>query len=107
MAIDHNPNGCTYLLHDACLALREGDVSTRLVADELDLDLATLAVALLVIIVVVVRCAGAGTLNTAAFGSSRGAVASVVIEVGGRRLVVLVRDVGHCVVACITRGLKR
>jgi hypothetical protein len=42
------------LLHDSSLALGKCDVSARLVADELDLNLATLATALLVIIVVVV-----------------------------------------------------
>lgn len=43
-----------YLLHNSSLALGKCDMSARLVADELDLNLATLATALLVIIVVVV-----------------------------------------------------
>src|SRR3569833_4672852 len=44
----------THLLHDAGLSLGIGDVTTRLVADELDLDLAALASALLVVVVIVV-----------------------------------------------------
>jgi hypothetical protein len=44
----------TYLLHDAGLALGEGDVATRLILDELDLDLSALAAGLVIIIVVVV-----------------------------------------------------
>lgn len=44
----------TYLLHDAGLALGEGDVPARLVLDELDLNLPALAARLVVIVVVVV-----------------------------------------------------
>lgn len=43
-----------YLLHNSSLTLGKRDVATRLVADELDLNLATLTAALLVIVVVVV-----------------------------------------------------
>lgn len=42
------------LLHDTSLALREGDVTTRLILNELDLDLATLTARLVIIIVLVV-----------------------------------------------------
>lgn len=84
-------------------------MATRLVADKLDLDLATLAAALLVVIVVVVGGAGAGALDSARFG--RGAIAGgVLVKVGRRRLVVLVGDVGHVVGFCglgITKSLKK
>lgn len=42
-----------YLLHDTGLALREGDVATRLILDELDLDLAALTAGLVIVVVVV------------------------------------------------------
>ena len=69
--------GLTNLLHDTSLSLGEGDVTTRLVLDELNLDLSTLTAALLIIVVVVVSTShrGSGSL-----GASRvGAVASEVI----------------------------
>jgi hypothetical protein len=44
----------TYLLHDAGLSLGEGNVTTRLVLDELDLDLSSLAARLVVVVVIVV-----------------------------------------------------
>jgi hypothetical protein len=44
----------TYLFHDSSLTLGECDMPARLVADELDFNLATLTAALLIIIVVVV-----------------------------------------------------
>ena len=55
-----------HLLHDAGLALGEGDVTTRLVLDELDLDLAALTAALVVVVIVVVGgIADALALDTA------------------------------------------
>lgn len=54
--------GEAHLLHDTGLALREGDVPTRLVLDELDLDLAALATRLVVVIIVVVG-GGRGALS--------------------------------------------
>lgn len=60
----------TYLLHDTGLALGECDVATRLVADELDFDLAPLATALLVVIIVVVGRARARTLDAAALSGA-------------------------------------
>lgn len=85
----------TNLLHDASLALGECDVATRLVTDELDLNLATLAIALLVIIIIVVGCR-ASALNAATLTSNWVAIADVrVIKFGGRRLVVGIGDVGH------------
>ncbi len=46
----------TDLLHDTSLPLRESDVTTRLISDELDLNLSSLTSGLIIIIVVVVRC---------------------------------------------------
>lgn len=88
----------TYLLHDTSLALGEGDMTTRLVADELDLDLAALTATLLVIVVIVVGRARAGALNAA--GLANVVVVAVadsmrVVELGGRGLFVLIGDVGH------------
>lgn len=70
-------------------------MTARLVADELDLDLTTLAAALLVVVVVVVG-AGRGplALNAATLLGARIAILRL-LEVGWRRLVVLIRDVGH------------
>lgn len=86
--------GWTDLLHDTGLSLGKGDVATRLVADELDLNLATLAVTLLVIVVVVVSGRSALPLDAATLGWGSAAIASVVVDLGGRGLVVL-GDVGH------------
>jgi len=72
-----NQVAVTYLLHDAGLALGEGNVPTRLVLDELDLDLSTLAARLIVVIVVVVLCS-ALALSTAAAIAEADAVAVVV-----------------------------
>lgn len=55
------------LLHDTSLAFGEGDMSTRLVCDELDLDLSALTTGLVIIIVVVVRGRGTLALDTATF----------------------------------------
>lgn len=57
--------GLTNLLHDSCLALREGDVTARLIGDELDLNLASLTTWLVVIIIIVVGCGRAWTLDAA------------------------------------------
>lgn len=54
----------TYLLHDTGLPLGKGNVTTRLILDELDLDLATLTARLVIVIVVVLR-AHAAALGTA------------------------------------------
>ena len=70
-------------------------MSARLVVDELDLDLATLAAALAILIVVVV-VGGAGTRALDAAILRAGAVPDVrIVEFCRRRLVVLIRDVGH------------
>lgn len=51
----------SHLLHDTRLPLREGDVSTRLVLNELDLDLTALTARLVVVVIIVVGGIG-GTL---------------------------------------------
>lgn len=59
----------THLLHDAGLALGKGNVSTRLVLDELDLNLATLTAGLVVVVVVIVGGGGlALALDAAGLG---------------------------------------
>lgn len=84
------------LLHDTGLALGKGDVATRLVANELDLDLATFAIALLIIIVVVVWCRSTLSLDTARLGSGVAIANGLgLVEFVGRGLVVLVGDVCH------------
>ena len=84
--------GVTDLLHDAGLALGESDVTTRLVLDELDLNLSPLATWLVVVVVIVVG----GGARSLCRSLSAVAVADRVI-VGGRRrvLVVLCDFAGH------------
>lgn len=70
------------LLHDASLPLGEGDVTTRLVLDELDLDLSAFAATLLVVVIIIVTShGGSGSLDATGVG----AVAS---ELVARRWVV-------------------
>lgn len=70
-------------------------MTTRLVADKLDLNLAALTVALLVIIVVVVGRRSALSLDAATLRGGSVAIAGLrVVDLGGRGLVVL-GDVGH------------
>lgn len=78
-------------------------MATRLVADKLDLDLATLAAALLILIVIVVDCAGACPLGAAAL-SDGVAVGLGLVEVR-RSLVVLIRDLSHF--GCVRVPSKR
>jgi hypothetical protein len=92
-AIAEQEDASTHLLHNAGFALGEGNVATRLVADELDLDLATLATALVVVVVVVIRGGLALALDTASLG---GPIGLLVLELIWRGLVVLFSDVGHC-----------
>ena len=69
-------------------------MATRLVTDELDLNLAALASALLIIIVVVV-CGGALALQAAVLAGGSIAIAMRLVELSRRRLLVLLCDVGH------------
>ena len=83
--------GQTYLLHDAGLALGKGNVATRLVLDELDLNLATLAAGLVVVVVVlflVARALDAAIGILLAVGAI--VVGGVCIVVDGRRRVLVV-----------------
>ena len=73
----------TYLLHNTSLSLGEGDVTTRLVLDELDLDLSTLAGAFLIIVIIIVSTSHRSSSSLGA--SSISAVASQVVT--GRRVV--------------------
>ena len=57
----------TNLLHNASLTLGKGNVSTRLVANELDLNLATLAAALLVIIIIIIASRRTLALDSTGF----------------------------------------
>jgi hypothetical protein len=87
--------GGTCLLHDAGLALGEGDVATRLVLDELDFDLPSLATGLVLIVVVVVHVfVGPGALDAAAGIASGVAIASDLIVLAGRGVLVVLGDLG-------------
>ncbi len=69
-------------------------MTTRLVGDELDLDLSALATGLVIIVVVVVGGGWARALDAAVL--DRIAISDgVFIEGGGRALIVLVGDIGH------------
>jgi len=60
--------GCdelAHLLHDPGLPLGEGDMTARLVRDELDLNLSPLTTGLVIIIVIIVSSGWALTLGTA------------------------------------------
>ena len=84
----------TDLLHDAGFTLRERNVATRLVGDELDLNLSALAAGLVIVIVVVVGGSRALTLDAATLDGI--AIPNgMVVERRRRALVVLVGDVGH------------
>jgi hypothetical protein len=83
-------------------------VATRLVTDELDLDLSTLAAGLLVIVIVILGSCSARALSATSqlrdVGRGGSAIADGVgvVEVGGGGLVVLVGDVCHGV--CDNKG---
>lgn len=81
----------TDLLHNTGLALGKGDMATRLILDELDLDLATLT-ARLVIIIVVVLGTNATALGTAGISAVAGLL-QVIVTRG--KLVVDGSHVGH------------
>ena len=71
-------------------------MATRLVGDELDLNLAPLAATLLVIIVVVLSDAGSLTLHPTRLGGGSAIADGVaVVNVVGGGLVVLLGNVGH------------
>jgi hypothetical protein len=82
----------TYLLHDTCFSLRECDVTARLVGDELDLDLASLATSLLIVVIIIVGSHGVSW----SLDPSR----IIAVEVVTRRWVIeasrRITDVSHC-----------
>jgi len=85
--------GRTDLLHDASLAFRESDVSTRFILNEFDVNLPPLATGLVIVVVVVVGSStDARTLDTSSLSAI--AIAGRVIKAGGG-LVVGISDVGH------------
>jgi hypothetical protein len=93
MPCDVRETNGTHLLHDAGLALREGNVPARLVLDELDLNLPALAAGLVIIVVVVVG-RRALALGAARIADAEGAITIVVQR--GRRVLVVVGDLrGH------------
>lgn len=61
-----------HLLHDAGFTLGEGDVTTRLILNELDIDLPPLTARLVIIVVVVIR---SGAYPRALHAASVGTVA--------------------------------
>lgn len=83
-------------------------MAARLVADELDLNLATLTAALLVIVIVVVGSARSGALDATRLSGDRVSIADRVrvVKLGWGGLVVLVSDVGHFYRSGITRYKK-
>jgi hypothetical protein len=84
----------SYLFHDAGFALGESNVSTRLVLDELDLNLSTLAAGLVIIVVVVVGCRARALGAAVRVANVEGAIAIVVQR--RRRVLVVVGDFrGH------------
>ncbi len=58
----------TDLLHDTGLSLGEGDMTARLVRNELDLNLSSLTTGLIIVIVIVVRGRWTLTLSAATVG---------------------------------------
>ena len=87
-----------YLLHDASLSLREGDVATRLVLDELDINLSSFATGLVIVIVIIVAGGGADprALDAAILGGLA-AIAGVegIVDSRGRLRVVGFGDFAH------------
>ena len=82
----------TDLLHDARLALREGNVPTRLVLDEFDVNLSPLSSRLVVVVIVVIgSSAHARTLDTARIGT-----VAIVGRVQAGRVGVWIGNVSHC-----------
>lgn len=67
----------TYLLHNTGLPLGKGDVTTRLVLNKLDLDLAALTAGL-VVVVIVVLSAHAAALGAAGVSAVAGLLEVVV-----------------------------
>lgn len=76
----------TNLLHDTSLSLGESDVTTRLVLDELDFNLSSLAARLVVVVVIVVGGRGVGgalSLDASLFGRNAVVVGRGRVAVSG------------------------
>ena len=84
----------TNLLHDTRLALRECDMATRLIGDELDLDLSALTSGLVIIIVIVVSSGGTLAFDAA---TVRVAISNGVVVEGRGGTFVGIGDIGHCI----------
>lgn len=85
----------THLLHDARLTLREGNMTTRLVLDKLDVDLPPLAPGFIIVIFIIIT----GGARTLTFDT---AMLLRTVPIAGRKTVILNRgrlgrigDVGH------------
>lgn len=70
-------------------------MSTRLVSDELNLNLSTLATGLIIVIIVVVGGRWSLAFDAAVIADRIAISDGMFIEGGGRTLVVLIGDVGH------------
>ena len=85
----------TNLLHNTSLSLGESDVTTRLVLDELDLDLSSLAARLVVVVVIVVGGCGVGgalSLDASLLGRN-----AVIVGRGGVRVLSISDLISHTV----------
>ena len=80
-----------HLLHDPSLTFRKGDVPSRFVLDEFDVNLPPLT-ARLVIVIIIIVCSSthARPLNAASIGA-----VAIVGRVEPRRMGVWIGDVGH------------
>jgi hypothetical protein len=76
----------THLFHDTCLSLGKGDVATRFILDEFNLNLPSLTSRLIVIIVIIVG----SSAEARTFGASilDGTIAGDKVILSGRRVFV-------------------
>ena len=83
--------GGAHLLHDACLALGEGDVPTRFVLDEFNVDLPSFTTRLVVVIIVIVG----GGADARSFDATVLPTLCAVAVTGRNRVVVNRRRLGR------------
>ena len=79
------------LLHDSCLTLRKGDVSTRFVLDKLDVNLSPLAPGLVVVVIIIIG----GSAHARTLDTSSVCTVAIVGRVEAGRVGVGIGDVGH------------